>query len=367
MGGKDCPMCASIGMGDNDLTIAVADLPFSEVRLERRSRLAGYCIVVWKDGHVAEPTDLEAAAAAGYWRDVIEVGRGIRDCFEPMKLNFGAEGVEADLPRVAAGRSAFHFGTDTKGDIGGLEYHAPGRVLGVVVQKLDQRAGLILQALVLSLVIAVYVGVAHGSTKAHGQGAQPARVPAGKRPYRRAAGDLSRARVTFLIYQVADCPLAHPIQVGPLSPGPPSPDGSVMFNALRSIRVGVYSVRAVITGNNRYFQGASDFGMLTVARQLPGPRADGAGTVTDPAVVGEIQTTLATDTSASFALSAKGNATPTGTALYRHDRGQRRWNRTARQLRPHRADTASNLWHQAGTAATPLAVLPDSIIVTPKV
>jgi hypothetical protein len=40
--------------------------------------------------------------------------------------------------------------------------------MGVAVQQLDQRSRLILQALVLALVIAVYVGVSHRSTKAHG-------------------------------------------------------------------------------------------------------------------------------------------------------------------------------------------------------
>jgi diadenosine tetraphosphate (Ap4A) HIT family hydrolase len=88
MAGKECPMCASIGMGDNDYTVAVADLAFSEVRLERRSRLPGYCIVVWKDGHVAEPTELGPEAASGYWLDVLAVGRAIRDTFDPVKLNF---------------------------------------------------------------------------------------------------------------------------------------------------------------------------------------------------------------------------------------------------------------------------------------
>jgi diadenosine tetraphosphate (Ap4A) HIT family hydrolase len=58
------------------------------VRLERRSRLAGYCLVVWNAGHVAEPTDLEPAAAAGYWQDVLDVGRAVRTRFNPVKLNY---------------------------------------------------------------------------------------------------------------------------------------------------------------------------------------------------------------------------------------------------------------------------------------
>jgi diadenosine tetraphosphate (Ap4A) HIT family hydrolase len=88
MAGKDCPLCGTIGAGDNDFSVAVLDGHFAEVRLERRSRLPGYCIVVWKHGHVAEPTDLEPVEAAGYWQEVLEVGRAVRDRFNPIKLNY---------------------------------------------------------------------------------------------------------------------------------------------------------------------------------------------------------------------------------------------------------------------------------------
>ena len=45
-----------------------------------------------------------------------------------------------------------------------LEHPAPARVSGVGMQQVDQRTGLILQALVLPQVIAVYIRLAHGST-----------------------------------------------------------------------------------------------------------------------------------------------------------------------------------------------------------
>jgi diadenosine tetraphosphate (Ap4A) HIT family hydrolase len=76
-----------MGLGDNDHTVAVAELAFSEVGLERRSRLPGYCVVIWKLGHVAEPTQLEPEAAAGYWADVVAVARSIESEFGPMKIN----------------------------------------------------------------------------------------------------------------------------------------------------------------------------------------------------------------------------------------------------------------------------------------
>jgi diadenosine tetraphosphate (Ap4A) HIT family hydrolase len=80
-------MCASLGKGDNDHTIEVAELDHCEVRLERRSRLPGYCIVVWKLGHIGEATELDPQAASNYWAEVLDVSRSIQDVFMPVKMN----------------------------------------------------------------------------------------------------------------------------------------------------------------------------------------------------------------------------------------------------------------------------------------
>jgi diadenosine tetraphosphate (Ap4A) HIT family hydrolase len=88
MAGKECPLCTAIGRGDNDFSLHICDGAFSEVRLERRSQLPGYCIVVWKGRHVAEPTDLQPTEAAGYWQDVLEAGRAVQRQFNPIKLNY---------------------------------------------------------------------------------------------------------------------------------------------------------------------------------------------------------------------------------------------------------------------------------------
>jgi len=65
MAGKGCPMCAALGKGDNDFWVSVFTGEVAEVHLERRSRLPGYCIVVWRHGHVAEPGDLARLRRAG--------------------------------------------------------------------------------------------------------------------------------------------------------------------------------------------------------------------------------------------------------------------------------------------------------------
>ena len=63
--GAGCPLCASLGAGDNEHSVAVAELEWAEVRLERRSRLPGYCIAVWRHRHLAEPTELGPDEAVG--------------------------------------------------------------------------------------------------------------------------------------------------------------------------------------------------------------------------------------------------------------------------------------------------------------
>ena len=81
-------MCAALGQGDNDFWVHVTTAEFAEVHLERRSRLPGYCIVVWRHGHVAEPTDLAPGQASGYWRDVLMTGRAVQAQFSPLKMNY---------------------------------------------------------------------------------------------------------------------------------------------------------------------------------------------------------------------------------------------------------------------------------------
>jgi diadenosine tetraphosphate (Ap4A) HIT family hydrolase len=85
--GAGCPLCASLGQDDDDHTLAVAELNWIDVRLDRRSRLPGYCIAVWRHRHVAEPTELGSEEAAGYWRDVTALARALEAEFRPVKLN----------------------------------------------------------------------------------------------------------------------------------------------------------------------------------------------------------------------------------------------------------------------------------------
>ena len=84
MAGKGCPMCAALGKGDNDFWVSVSTGEVAEVHLERRSRLPGYCIVVWRHGHVAEPGDLDPLQAGRYWAEVLAAGRAVQARFKPV-------------------------------------------------------------------------------------------------------------------------------------------------------------------------------------------------------------------------------------------------------------------------------------------
>jgi len=81
-------MCDTLGRGDNDFGILLVAGDYAEVHLQRRTRVAGYCAVIWRHGHVAEPTDLSPDDAGGYWGEVLAVGRAVGTLLNPIKLNY---------------------------------------------------------------------------------------------------------------------------------------------------------------------------------------------------------------------------------------------------------------------------------------
>lgn len=54
----------------------------------------GYCVSVWKHGHVAELTGLTDDQVAGYWIDTVRAAHTIEAVYQPAKLNFQALGNE---------------------------------------------------------------------------------------------------------------------------------------------------------------------------------------------------------------------------------------------------------------------------------
>jgi len=86
--GRSCVICDALGGGDSDYWIHVTDGVCTEVHLDRSSLIAGYCLVVWRLSHVAEPTQLEPEAADAYWHEVLAAGRAVTAAFKPVKVNY---------------------------------------------------------------------------------------------------------------------------------------------------------------------------------------------------------------------------------------------------------------------------------------
>src|SRR3954454_23005626 len=64
----------------------------ADAYLQRANVQRGYSVVVWRGRHVAEPTELSAEEASRYWLEVLDAGRRIEPCFEPVKLNYDVLG-----------------------------------------------------------------------------------------------------------------------------------------------------------------------------------------------------------------------------------------------------------------------------------
>ena len=60
----------------------------SDAYLRRTEIQRGLSVVIWRGRHVAEPTELNEAEAAQYWREVLIAGRAIETVMEPVKLNY---------------------------------------------------------------------------------------------------------------------------------------------------------------------------------------------------------------------------------------------------------------------------------------
>ncbi|GAA4926349.1 HIT family protein [Actinoplanes utahensis] len=91
MGEDGCAWCGErrdeTGFGLRVWSGRVTDAYFA-----RRAFARGCAVVVWRGRHVVEPIDLSPVEADLYHREVLTVGRAIRDCFRPARLDFVTAG-----------------------------------------------------------------------------------------------------------------------------------------------------------------------------------------------------------------------------------------------------------------------------------
>lgn len=85
--GKDCPMCAGGRPEETAYGVCVKAGEFSDAYLQRQGKVRGYCVVIWRGRHVAEPTELSWDEASGYWREVLAVAKAVEEEYQPYKVN----------------------------------------------------------------------------------------------------------------------------------------------------------------------------------------------------------------------------------------------------------------------------------------
>src|SRR5947208_1451687 len=85
--GLGCAVCAEGRPEQSDGRLRVYRGDVLDAYLNRDDAAVGYTVAFWRGQHVAEATQLDVAAAAAYWRELLHVCRGIEQVFRPAKLN----------------------------------------------------------------------------------------------------------------------------------------------------------------------------------------------------------------------------------------------------------------------------------------
>jgi diadenosine tetraphosphate (Ap4A) HIT family hydrolase len=86
--GSNCVLCGLIGLAQNDWGVRVFGGRYVDAWLPRSGSVPGYTVAVWNGRHLAEPTQLSAEEAAGYWQETIRIGRAVEQTFEHAKMNY---------------------------------------------------------------------------------------------------------------------------------------------------------------------------------------------------------------------------------------------------------------------------------------
>jgi len=86
--GKDCAMCADAGAEVAHESSRVFAGRVSDAYLVRNDvGQRGYCVVIWRGRHVADPTELTKEEATTYFDEVLRVARAVERTFTPIKMN----------------------------------------------------------------------------------------------------------------------------------------------------------------------------------------------------------------------------------------------------------------------------------------
>jgi diadenosine tetraphosphate (Ap4A) HIT family hydrolase len=85
-------MCEDVGKDSRPHGVRFMAGRWADAYFGQRPVRPGYAYVVWTGRHVAEPTELTAEEAAGFWQDVATAASAIEKRYEPLKMNWMALG-----------------------------------------------------------------------------------------------------------------------------------------------------------------------------------------------------------------------------------------------------------------------------------
>jgi diadenosine tetraphosphate (Ap4A) HIT family hydrolase len=86
--GRGCGMRANQGLEDSGWGVRFLEGAWADVFLWRSGSVRGYSVAIWKHQHVAEPTQLPAEQAAGFWLEALRAGAAIERHLRTVKLNY---------------------------------------------------------------------------------------------------------------------------------------------------------------------------------------------------------------------------------------------------------------------------------------
>lgn len=81
-------MCQRMGDERTPFGVRVFTGSWCDAYLGRYPVRSGYTYVIWNGRHVAEPTELSAEEASGFWSEVALVSRAVELCSQPAKMNW---------------------------------------------------------------------------------------------------------------------------------------------------------------------------------------------------------------------------------------------------------------------------------------
>jgi diadenosine tetraphosphate (Ap4A) HIT family hydrolase len=88
LSGKACNLCAEGSPEETSDRIQFLSSESCDAYLHFHGVQRGYATVIWRGGHIVEPTDLPDKDAVAFWLEVLRIGRAMQTHYRPLKMNY---------------------------------------------------------------------------------------------------------------------------------------------------------------------------------------------------------------------------------------------------------------------------------------